>query len=300
MELRHIKHFVALAECKSFSVAADKLAITQPSLTRSIQKMEQNLGVQLFTRDSRHVKLTFHGDLVLKHSDKILNGVHLLESDIKVNSGKSSGKLVIGGGTLASSNILSEILSEFSRYSPSISVELRTRDVSELSELLSRGKLDLFVSETKVTGFDQRDDLEVINYCHSSGVFCCRPEHPLVREANLYTPRLKDFPIALPRATTHEIENLFGDLFDSSRQAFSGLLRFEIFQSIRLLLYNSDMIGLLPQVIIEDELKAGRLVLLKVQDMPNIKVDYGAVYLKSRALTPAAKEFISFIGTTGC
>ncbi|MGS0692916.1 LysR family transcriptional regulator [Shewanella sp. 30m-9] len=299
MELRHIKHFVALAECKSFSVAADKLAITQPSLTRSIQKMEQNLGVQLFTRDSRHVKLTFHGDLVLKHSDKILNGVHLLESDIKINSGKSTGKLVVGGGTLASSNILSEILSEFSRFSPSISVELRTRDVSELNDLLSRGELDLFVAETKVTGFDKREDLNIINYCSSVGVFCCRPEHPLVREQNLYTPRLKDFPIALPRATTHELESLFGDLFDSSRHAFSGLVRFELFHSIRQLLYNSDMISLLPKVIIDEELSARRLVLLNVKDMPYISVDYGAVYLKSRGLTPAAKEFISFIGTAG-
>ncbi|MGS0674911.1 LysR family transcriptional regulator [Shewanella sp. 0m-4] len=299
MELRHIKHFVALAECKSFSVAADKLAITQPSLTRSIQKMEQNLGVQLFTRDSRHVKLTFHGDLVLKHSDKILNGVHLLESDIKINSGKSTGKLVVGGGTLASSNILSEILSEFSRFSPSISVELRTRDVSELNDLLSRGELDLFVAETKVTGFDKREDLNIINYCSSVGVFCCRPDHPLVREQNLYTPRLKDFPIALPRATTHELESLFGDLFDSSRHAFSGLVRFELFHSIRQLLYNSDMISLLPKVIIDEELSAGRLVLLNVKDMPYISVDYGAVYLKSRGLTPAAKEFISFIGTAG-
>ncbi|MGS0827620.1 LysR family transcriptional regulator [Shewanella sp. 0m-8] len=299
MELRHIKHFVALAEFKSFSVAADKLAITQPSLTRSIQKMEQNLGVQLFTRDSRHVKLTFHGDLVLKHSDKILNGVHQLESDIKINSGKSTGKLVVGGGTLASSNILSEILSEFSRFSPSISVELRTRDVSELNDLLSRGELDLFVAETKVTGFDKREDLNIINYCSSVGVFCCRPDHPLVREQNLYTPRLKDFPIALPRATTHELESLFGDLFDSSRHAFSGLVRFELFHSIRQLLYNSDMISLLPKVIIDEELSAGRLVLLNVKDMPYISVDYGAVYLKSRGLTPAAKEFISFIGTAG-
>ena len=59
------------------------------------------------------------------------------------------------------------------------------------------------------------------------------------------------------------------------------------------------MIGLLPQVIIDDELNAGHLVLLNVKDMPDIKVDYGAVYLKARGLSPAAKEFISFIGTAG-
>lgn len=295
MDLRHLKHFSALAECRSFSKAAEKLEITQPSLTRSIQKMEQDLGVQLFTRDSRQVKLTYHGGIVLKHSDNILNRVHLLESDIRVNSGKLAGKLVIGGGTLASSRILGELLNEFVKYSPSISVELRARDVSELHQLLAKGEVDLFVAETKVTQFDQRDDLEIINYCNSVGVFCCRPGHPLVREENLYTPRLKDFPLSLPRATTKEVEDLFGDLFDIERPAFSGLLRFELFNSISLPLYNTDMICLLPKLVIDEELKSGSLVLLDVKDMPHINVDFGAVYLKSKNLNPAAKEFISFV-----
>ena len=297
MELRHIKHFVALAQSKSYSVAASKLDISQPSLTRSIQKMEQSLGVKLFTRDSRRVALTYHGDLVLKHSDKILNTVCNLEADIKINSGRSSGKLTIGGGTLASSNILNDILHNFSKEHPNVSVELRTRDIDELCSLLSKGDIDLFISEIKVSGLSEREELQVISYKKSRGVFFCRPGHPLLNDKYLYTPRLKDFPISLPRATTSDIESLFGDLFDANRSAFSGLFKFEYFHSVSKTIAESDMIGLIPEIVIANELASGELVLLDVLDMPDIQVDYGVVYHKSRAPDGARKLFLEFFKT---
>lgn len=297
MELRHIKHFVALAQTKSYSLAAGKLDISQPSLTRSIQKMEISLGVKLFVRDSRGVSLTFHGDLVLKHSDKILSSVCNLEADIKINSGRSSGKLIIGGGTLASSNILHDILSNFSKAYPNVSVELRTRDVDELYSLLSKGEIDLFISESKMTGLADREELEVISYKESKGVFFCRPGHPLLKEKHLYTPRLKDFPISLPRATTSEIECLFGDLFDTNRSSFSGLFKFEYFHSVSKVITESDMIGLIPEIVISNELASGELELLNVIDMPSIKVDYGVIFPKWRTPDRAAKQFLDFFKT---
>jgi len=295
MELRHLKHFTALAECRNYSVAANQLSITQPSLTRSIQVMERSLGVQLFIRDSRSVQLTYHGDLVKKYSNKILSTVYSLESEIKVFSGKSSGKLIVGGGTLASSNILSELLTEFSRNNPSVVLELRTRDVSELHELLGKGELDLFVAETKVTELEKKEELNIINYCSSKGVVCCRPNHPLVHEENLYVPRLKDFPLSLPRATSGAIESQFGDLFDVNREAFCGLLRFEIFQSVSHLLFNTDMLGFMPEIIIKDYLDSGQLVILDVKELPYIPVNYGVIHLKSRTLSTAAQDFVDFI-----
>ncbi|MCL1049371.1 LysR family transcriptional regulator [Shewanella abyssi] len=295
MELRHLKHFVTLAEYKNYSLAAGQLNISQPSLSRSIQRLEKILDVKLMERNSRYVKLTYFGSVVLEHSQKILGNVSSLESDISLNVSQVASNLVLGGGVLAGPHILNELLSEFTKDNPNYNMELCFRYVSELYDLLVKGEIDLFLGETKITRLDQKSDLNIIPFCQSKGIFCCRSGHPLLSEEYLYTPRLKDYQVALPRGTPHEIESLFDDLFDIERKGFSGLVKFEEIHSILHSLHESDIICLLPDLVIQKELDAGRVATLNVLNMPEIEVEYGMVTLKDKVLSQATKEFIEFI-----
>lgn len=100
MELRHLKHFLTVAELKHFHQAALQLNLAQPSLSRSIQKMEELLGVKLLERTSRSVSLTPFGDIVVQHGSNIVRDVELMKREIQSLQGLETGELIIGASAI--------------------------------------------------------------------------------------------------------------------------------------------------------------------------------------------------------
>jgi DNA-binding transcriptional LysR family regulator len=295
MELRHLKHFMVLARLKNFNQAASQLNLAQPSLSRSIQKMEDLLGVKLFKRGANSLSLTTYGELVLEHGESIIYHVDYLESEIQSLSGIESGQLIIGASPIPSNSLIGPVIGHFIRDNPKISVELKVEKWSRLHELLLKGSLSLFIAEAKATSLDEQDDLIVVPLPASNAIFCCRPEHPLLLENHVYLPTLRDYPLAVARSMPKKLAEQFDDLFDLDRHDFSGLVRFDQFQPIKESLYNCDMVVITPEISVKKELQEGRLVALNVENMPNIKARFCIVYLKNKRLSLAAERFINFI-----
>jgi DNA-binding transcriptional LysR family regulator len=295
MELRHLKHFMVLARLKNFNQAASQLNLAQPSLSRSIQKMEDLLGVKLFKRGANSLSLTTYGELVLEHGESIIYHVDYLESEIQSLRGIESGQLIIGASPIPSNSLIGPVIGPFIRDNPKISVELKVEKWSRLHELLLKGSLSLFIAEAKATSLDEQDDLIVVPLPASNAIFCCRPEHPLLLENHVYLPTLRDYPLAVARSMPKKLAEQFDDLFDLDRHDFSGLVRFDQFQPIKESLYNCDMVVITPEISVEKELKEGRLVALNVENMPNIKAGFCIVYLKNKRLSLADERFINFI-----
>ncbi|PKG76788.1 LysR family transcriptional regulator [Shewanella sp. Choline-02u-19] len=295
MELRHLKHFMVLARLNSFNQAASQLNLAQPSLSRSIQKMEDLLGVKLFKRGANSLSLTTYGELVLEHGESIIYHVDYLESEIQSLRGIESGQLIIGASPIPSNSLIGPVIGPFIRDNPKISVELKVEKWSRLHELLLKGSLSLFIAEAKATSLDEQDDLIVVPLPASNAIFCCRPEHPLLLENHVYLPTLRDYPLAVARSMPKKLAEQFDDLFDLDRHDFSGLVRFDQFQPIKESLYNCDMVVITPEISVEKELKEGRLVALNVENMPNIKAGFCIVYLKNKRLSLADERFINFI-----
>src|ERR1700755_2904344 len=95
MELRHLRYFVAVAEARNFTRAAERLHIAQPPLTRQIQQLEETLGVQLFERNSRPLKLTDTGKFFYSHAVQLLAQTAELESMTR-RGGNIEHRLSIG------------------------------------------------------------------------------------------------------------------------------------------------------------------------------------------------------------
>ena len=95
MELRHIRYFKAVAEEKSFTKAAEQLAIAQPPLSRQIQDLEAELGTTLFLRTPHKVSLTEEGELFLQYANQILDLVNRSEEDVRERKEGLQGTLYI-------------------------------------------------------------------------------------------------------------------------------------------------------------------------------------------------------------
>ena len=144
-----LKIFKTVASNKSISKAAKELHVTQPSVTKAIKKLENELNITLFVREKKGVVLTDMGKTVYRYivdSINTLDGVHLIAKNI---SESDVGKLRIGAGESVTKNILKKTIIEFKKLHPGITIELYNSSSDKLYNDLRYGRLDLiFINST--------------------------------------------------------------------------------------------------------------------------------------------------------
>jgi len=125
VELRQLRHVIALAEHRKYARASGALHITQPALTRSIQGIEAQLGAPLFDRGPREVTPTAIGELVLRHARAIAHAAHDLERDVGLAKGMDLGELRVGAGPFVGATLVGEVVARMSRTHPKLRSCLR-------------------------------------------------------------------------------------------------------------------------------------------------------------------------------
>ena len=143
MELRHLRYFVSVAEALSFTKAAQKLHTAQPSLTRQIKDLEEELGVRLLNRTKQQVTLTDEGRSFLTDARRLLDlAAETIESVRRLHSGETRA-LNIGYVSNLFHDLLPKTLASFRQSFPTISVNLFDLSCGEQFRRLEDGKLDL-------------------------------------------------------------------------------------------------------------------------------------------------------------
>ncbi|MCD8354608.1 MAG: LysR family transcriptional regulator [Clostridiales bacterium] len=143
MTLKQLNCFLTVAETLNFARAAEKLYTTQPSVTRSIKSLEEELGVTLFSRHSRKVELTPAGSYLqdeLRHMSQELNAA--IQNTQKIHN-QFSNEIRIGVTDLMELPYLPQTMQEFHEENPAISLQLHVKEFRELVQALIEEKLDL-------------------------------------------------------------------------------------------------------------------------------------------------------------
>jgi DNA-binding transcriptional LysR family regulator len=141
--LRYMHAFLALAEELNFSRAADRLEIAQQQLSKQISRLESQLGVQLFDRSTRHVRLTPAGDVAYTELVDLMRRVDRAQGEIDRAGRGEIGRLIIAAGNYPLYTALPMFLAEFGRRYPDIAVAIEQRTAREQLELLTRGEVDI-------------------------------------------------------------------------------------------------------------------------------------------------------------
>lgn len=143
IELRHLRYFVAVAEHETMSGAAKRLHISQPPLSRQIRDLEFEVGVALFERDSRRLKLTSSGELFLKEARAILQQFDNAVVLAREMANRNHGKIRVGHSSVSSIEALPRILRFFQDLFPEAKLELRRLPTQVMISALKRGELDV-------------------------------------------------------------------------------------------------------------------------------------------------------------
>lgn len=142
MNLRDLQYLVALAELNSFSQAADRCCVSQPTLSNQIRKLEETLGVTLFERTNKRVMITETGEQIVVHARRILAEVDGMQELAQLSHDPLAGRLRLGAFPTLSSYLLPGLVPRITAALPRIKLVLVEEKTQVLIDRLNRGELD--------------------------------------------------------------------------------------------------------------------------------------------------------------
>lgn len=142
MELRVLQYFLAVAREQSFSAAAQSLHLTQPTLSRQLKELEEELGKQLIIRGSRKITLTEDGVILRKRAEEILDLVGRTEKEVKQSDNLIGGDLYIGTGETEGIRQIAKTATQLQKDHPGVRFHIISGDAGDVCELLDKGLLD--------------------------------------------------------------------------------------------------------------------------------------------------------------
>ena len=223
MEIRVLRYFLTVVREGGINRAAEVLHITQPTLSRQLSQLEEEVGVKLFHRGARKITLTNEGILLRRRAEEILSLVDRTEKELTEQEELVEGRIVIGCGELAAMQILPEIIESFHKQYPLVSYDIFTANADLVKEQMEKGLIDIGMLLEPI-------DMEKFDFIRMTGkerwVVLMRPDDPLANRDVVSAKDLENLPLILPRRTNiqNELSNWLGESFQSTKVLFTSNL----------------------------------------------------------------------------
>lgn len=213
MELRVLRYFLAVAREQSITAAAETLHITQPTLSKQLRELEEELGKKLFTRGNRKITLTEEGMFLRKRAQEIVELADKTEANFAAGVGSVSGNIFIGSGETGAVRYLGRTLYKMRSRYPGIRFHLFSGNGEDVSDRLDKGLIDfaLFVGMTDLKKYDYLK----LPYHHRWGLIL-RKDDPLAAHEAVTPEMLMNVPILCSRQALiqNELSGWLGRPFD--------------------------------------------------------------------------------------
>lgn len=223
MEIRVLRYFLTVVREENVTRAAEILHITQPTLSRQIAQMEEEMGVRLFDRSTRRMTLTQEGMLLRRRAEEILALVDKTERELTEQQEKIEGIVSIGCGDLAAVQRLAGLLEEFHQYYPRVSFDLYTATADHIKDRMDHGLADagLLLEPVSVERYEY-----VRMPRQEQWVAVMHPESPLASLPFVTPADLREVPLILPHRgdVRNELASWFGEEFDHLHVLFTANL----------------------------------------------------------------------------
>ena len=216
VETRLLHYFLTVARERNITNAAKVLHITQPTLSRQMTLLEEQLGVKLFVRDSRPLALTDEGFLLRRRAEEILELVEKTEAEVSAQEEQVEGAVSIGCGELASTKLLMEMVAGFSEQFPRVTFDVYTANEDRIKHRMDNGLTDVGLLLEPV----EMERYEFIRMPVRERWVAMMPSGvPLARRKYVTARDLDDIPVIMPsRQKVHdEVASWFGDDYEKLR-----------------------------------------------------------------------------------
>ena len=290
VDSRQLQHVISVIEHGSLGRAASALNLSQPALTKSIQRLEERLGVPLFSRESKGMRPTLYGEALRSHAHGILASTEQAIRELEAMQSGEGGTVRVAAGPLVSSEILSRATVNLLREKPDIRIKIHTAIGSQVPGLLA-GQFDFILAQLPLgsssKGLLQR---ELINDRIS---VIARSGHPLVRRKRIPTRELLDYRWVLPEVShSHRIR--FSRVFEADGVAMPEPdLECGSTEFIKAVVARSDYLGLIASMGIRSDVDP-RIVEIPVAS-PFMVRPIGIVWRQNQILSSSSRILMAAI-----
>lgn len=288
MDIRQLVYFSEVVRQNSFSKASEVLHVSQPTLSKTVKQLEEELGVTLLHRSTKHVQLSDAGEIVFRQSTKILQDFIDLSSELSDVLDLQKGSIKIGLPPMVGASFFPEVLAGFYKRYPKISIQLIEVGAVAVTQQVEDGTLDLGAIVLPV---NNNSELEYFQLYEDRLMLVVNPNHPLAECDEVSLGQLRNESFVFYKsdfALHHHIREQcmkFGFepkiVYESSQWDFMS----------RMVSANLG-IALLPKTICQ-ELNPNKIKTVPL-NKPLIPWNLALIWRKNKYLSFATREFISF------
>lgn len=287
MEIRQLKAFLAIAEAKTFTAGARRVNVTQAAISMQIRQLEDEVGLQLFTRTPRKVILTEAGEYLLERARRILREHDAALAEIAEVAGAEYGRLRIGtaSGTFAM-NQLPEIMKGLKAKFPKSELVISSGTSERLVDRLMHGELDTAFVSLPV------DNLNISTESLFSDeiVAIAHPKHPLAKEKYISAATLAGEDLILGERGGNT-RRMIDEFFHAANVRPNIAMELSRQEAINRMVANDLGVGMAGAKSVARDIRDGKLVSWLIEGA-EIKWELGLARLRGGHFSPIGKEFV--------
>lgn len=290
MDIRQLGYFLEVAKQMSFSRAAEKLHLTQPTLSKMVKNLEDELQVVLFDRTTKHMQLTDAGAIVLSEAQEIMRRIENMSSKLSDMMEIKQGRIKIGLPPVIGSLFFPKLLSDFHRMYPQIQIHLYEEGAKRVEKFVEDGSIDFGFAVLPVN----ENTFETFPFVEQELKLIVYPQHHLagLNQVSLQALRNETFIYFVEDFALHDRirEHCI-------RVGFEPVIAYESSQwdFISEMVANQQGISILPEPLCQ-KLNPDRIKTISIID-PCIPWNLALIWRKNKYLSYATRELMAFIRT---
>lgn len=288
MEIRVLRYFLAVARERNITGAANYLHLTQPTLSRQIHDLEEELGQQLLIRKSHRVELTPEGVLLRKRAEEIIAMVDKTEAEFASMEDTVSGDIYIGSGETQAIRQIAELIKDLEEACPNIHYHLHSGNAEDVTERLDKGLLDfgILIQPADLTKYDYLD----LPARDRWGVIM-RKDSPLAEKEAIEKNELLEIPLLCSRQVvgSRHSENKFAEWFGTDYEKLNIVATYNLMYNAAILVEAGVGYALTLDKLantFEDSVLCFRPL------RPELESGLNVVWKKYQVFSPAAELFL--------
>jgi DNA-binding transcriptional LysR family regulator len=287
MEIRQLKAFLAIAEAKTFTAGARRVNVTQAAISMQIRQLEEEVGLQLFTRTPRRVILTEAGEYLLERARKILREHDSALAEIAEVAGAEYGRLRIGtaSGTFAMHQLPS-ILQRVKEKFPNSELTVSSGTSQRLVDKMMHGEIDIAFVSLPV----DNANITTESIFSDEIVAIGNPKHPLAKDKFISAAALAGEDLILGEQGGNT-RRMIDEFFSAANVRPNITMELSRQEAINLMVENNLGVGMAGAKSVAREIRDGRLISWLIEGA-EIKWELGLARLRGGHFSPIGKEFV--------
>ncbi len=291
MDLWQLKIFTKVVETMSFSKASEQIYLSQPTVSSHIKELEEHFGCKLLDRLGKTSVPTKAGEILYNFAKQLLSLKDEAESTIHDFLGNIKGSLIIGGSTIPAGYIIPKLIGQFVKRFPGISIELSAGNTTQIINDIEKGRIEIAIVGANINNSNITreklidDEMKLVILA----------DHKWAKKKSISWANLLNEPFIAREKGSGTWQSILKSIsqagFDTNN--LNIVATFGSTASVIQGILNNVGISILSTIAVQDEIKAGRLKALPVDDLDLNRFFY-LIHHSKRTLSPTTREFAKF------